>query len=101
MEPKHVILSSILWSLAVPGVALAQAQAADPPISAAAKAEVIESLGRKLNSIYVFADVAARASAALTEKSAKWDYAGASTSKAFAKLVNADLRALGNDKHLA
>lgn len=101
MEPKHVILSSILWSLAVPGTALAQVQATDPPISAAAKAEVIESLGRKLNSTYVFADVAARAAAALAERSAKGDYAGASTSKAFAKLVNADLRALGNDKHLA
>jgi len=101
METRQMILSSILWSLAVPGTALAQAQAADPPISTAAKAEVIEALGRQMKSTYVFSDVAERASTALAEKAAKGNYATTETAKAFAKLLTADLRAVGNDKHLA
>ena len=96
-----MIISSMLWSLAVPGVGLAQAQAVDPPISAAAKAEVVEALGRQMKSTYVFPEVADRAAAALAEKSAKGDYASVATSKAFAKMLASDLRALGNDKHLA
>ncbi len=95
-----MIISSMLWSLAVPGVGLAQAQPVDPPISEAAKAEVVEALGKHLKSTYVFPEVADRASAALAEKSAKGDYASVATSKAFAKMLASDLRALGNDKHL-
>ena len=95
-----MILSSILWSL-IPGAALAQAQAADPPISAAAKTEAVQALGKQLKSTYVFADVAERMSATLAEKAAKGDYASAATTKAFAKLLTADLRAAANDKHLA
>jgi hypothetical protein len=99
MEPKQVLFSTML-GLALPGIALAQPQPPDVPISAAAKSEVIESLTRQLKSNYVFPDVAERVSKALAEKSAKGDYAEASTSKAFAKMLSSDLRATGKDLHL-
>jgi hypothetical protein len=101
MEPKQLLISSLLISLALPAIALAQPRAPDIPISGAAKNEVIETLDRKLKSSYVFPDVAERVSKALAEKSAKGDYATASTAKAFAKLLSGDLRALGDDRHLA
>jgi len=101
MEPKQILISSTLFSLVITSIALAQPQGPDVPISAAAKSAVVEALGRQLKSTYVFADVAERASTALAEKAAKGSYAAADTAKAFAKLLNADLRAFGNDKHLA
>jgi C-terminal processing protease CtpA/Prc len=61
---------------------------------------VIQKLGQKLKSNYVFPDVAERTSAALDAKSAKGAYADANTAKEFAKLLTNDLRTLGNDRHL-
>lgn len=101
MEPKQLLISSLLFSLVLPGIALAQPRAPDIPISGAAKNEVIETLKRKLKSSYVFPDIAENVSKALAEKSAKGAYASAATAKAFAKLLSGDLRALGDDRHLA
>jgi len=99
MEPRYLLISPLLFGLALGAVA--QSQAVDPPISAAAKADVIEALGRKLKSNYVFPDVAERTSATLDANSAKGTYADANTAREFAKLLTNDLRTLGNDRHLA
>ncbi len=101
MEYRHVAAPCLLFGLALGGVTLAHSQAADAPISAAAKAEVIQKLTQKLKSDYVFPDVAERTSTTLEQKASQGAYASADMSKAFAKLLNDDLRALGNDRHLS
>jgi hypothetical protein len=98
MERKYLLISPLLFGLA--WGAVAQSPASDAPVSAAAKSDVVQALGRKLKSTYVFPDVAERTSTALDEKSATGAYATADSSKAFAKLLSDDLRALGNDRHL-
>src|SRR5258708_39748989 len=57
MSTKQVLISSMLLSLALPSIALAQPSAPDVPISIAAKNEVVESLSRQLHSSYVFPEV--------------------------------------------
>ncbi len=99
MHLKPLLIPCLLFGIVLG--ALAQSPAADPPVSPAARADVIQTLGQKLKSGYVFPDVADRTSAALTDKSVAGAYATTSTAKAFAKLLTTDLRALGNDKHLA
>ncbi len=98
MDSKFVLISPLLFGLALGAVA--QAPPTDPPVSAAGKASVIQALGQKMKSGYVFPDVAADASAKLEQKAAQGAYADAITVKAFAKLLSDDLRAAGNDKHL-
>ena len=99
MEPKYLLISPLLFGLALGAVA--QSPTADSTISVAAKADVIQKLTQKLKSNYVFPDVADQTSASLVQKSAQGAYANADMSKAFAKLLSDDLRALGNDRHLA
>ncbi len=99
MGPKYLLVSALLFGLALGAVA--QSPATDAPISATAKVEVILKLGQKLKTNYVFPDVAERTSAALEQKSAQGAYTAADTSKAFAKLLSDDLRAAGNDRHLS
>ncbi len=77
MSTQPVLISTMLFSLALPSIALAQPSALDAPISIGAKEEVVESLSRQLRSSYVFPEVAERVSKALAEKSAKGDYASA------------------------
>ena len=101
MGTKYVLLPCLLFGSAFGAVTLAQSQPADPLMSAAAKAEVIQTLRRKLQSNYVFPEVAERTAKAIEQKSAEGAYASATTAKVFAKLLSDDLRALGNDKHLA
>jgi Periplasmic protease len=98
MGPRYLLISALLFGLALGAVA--QSAPTDPPITAAAKADVIQALGQKLKSNYVFPDVAERTSAALDANSTKGSYANANTSKEFAKLLTNDLRTLGNDRHL-
>jgi hypothetical protein len=100
MDPRQALISLMLLGLAFPHFVLAQVPAPGAPLSATAKSEVIETLGRKLKSIYVFPDVADRVSAGLAERSANDGYATAGTATAFAKALADDLRKLGNDRHL-
>lgn len=99
MNPKCLLIACVLFGPALG--ASAEPPRGDPPISVADKAEIIQALGKKLRSAYVFPEVGDRTAAALDEKSAGGAYATAGTAKAFAKLVTEDLRALGNDRHLA
>jgi hypothetical protein len=99
MGSKCLLVSALLFGPALGAVA--QSPVADLPIPAAAKAEVIQKLGQKLKSNYVFPDVAERTSATLEQKSAQGAYADAITAKAFAKLLSDNLRSAGNDRHLS
>ena len=60
MGTKYVLLPCLLFGSAFGAVTLAQSPPADPLMSAAAKAEVIQALRRKLQSNYVFPEVAER-----------------------------------------
>jgi Peptidase family S41/N-terminal domain of Peptidase_S41 in eukaryotic IRBP len=72
---------------------------ADPPISDVQKRDVVAALARDLRDRYVFPDVAERAASELTNKAVNGAYASATTSQTFAKALDNDLRALGNDAH--
>jgi C-terminal processing protease CtpA/Prc len=100
---------AFLWtSIALLGAATpstaASTQASPPtstPISAAEQSAVIATLGQQLKAQYVFPDVATATATALSAKAAHGDYRDDHTTAAFAKALSADLRAIGNDKHLA
>jgi hypothetical protein len=98
MEPGYLLICPVLFGLALGAVA--QSSPADPPVSAATKADVIQALGQKLKSTYVFPDVAEKTSTSLDEKSAQGTYANANTAQEFAKLLTNDLRLLGDVRHL-
>ncbi len=72
---------------------------ADPAITAQQQREVVEALAKSLRSAYVFPDVGERVAAELAQRASSGAYAGTTTSVAFAKALNDDLRALGNDGH--
>lgn len=91
-------LTMLTLTLALAGTAMAAP--ADPTLSNADRADVVESLGRQLKSQYVFPEVADKVSQALADKLKHGDYASATTAQAFADKLSHDLEVLGNDKHL-
>ena len=97
-KPTKTSLSLVLACAL--GVALSTAAQADPvapKLSAAERAEVLQTLEKKLTANYVFPDVAARINAALPGRAAA--YAGAATAVDFGEMLTQDLRTIGNDKH--
>ncbi len=92
MEPKQILISSTLFSLVITSIALAQPHAPDAlaGVAVVAVLQLRVTFGGR-------ADVDRRQ----VDVVAKGNYATADSAKAFAKLLTADLRAVGNDKHLA
>ena len=80
---------------------LAHAQGAPParPITAAQRHAVIEGLDAKLQSNYVFPDVAKTVAARLREREGVGAYATANDTEAFAAALSKDLREFGRDRH--
>ncbi len=107
MAPRHLCRRGLMSVLAFAGLlgcsaALAQAlPAASIPIDAAGQNAVIESLGQQLKSQYVFPDIAVKTASALAAKAAHGDYREAKNTAEFTKALTADLKVIGNDKHLA
>lgn len=75
-------------------------QQPDMPVDAAARAQVIDSILKRLNSSYVFPEVAKKMEAAVRERAAKGEYDSVASSRAFAEKLTADLQAVSHDKHL-
>lgn len=94
-------LAAALLCLAAPTALLAQENPAAVTIGAKERSAVVASLGTKLNSHYVFPDVAARVAKAITAKQAKGGYDTATTTQALAEALTHDLVELGKDKHFA
>ena len=89
--------------LAIPSIATAQPGAPDQPdrlVTAAERAQVIESLGKVLKERYVFPDLAQRLDARLREQLAAKAYDTVTSAKAFSRILSADLAAIARDKHL-
>jgi hypothetical protein len=82
-------------------LAQAQAQAEPPPIDADTRHEVIAALSARLQSSYVFPEVADELSKALADKAARDGYRSATDAQAFAQALTQDLRELGRDKHFS
>jgi hypothetical protein len=78
-------------------LAIAVSASADTPISAAARAHVVDEIARQIGARYVLADAAPKIVAALRAKS----YDSASTAEAFALALTNDLRTIGDDLHFA
>lgn len=73
--------------------------APDTPLSAADRHGVIETLDAKLQSHYVFPDVARTLAAAIRARETAGAYAVANDVEAFADALSKDLRELGRDDH--
>lgn len=85
-------------ALALP-VAHAQPAPSTHPITAAQRHAVIATLDAKLQSTYVFPDVARTVAAKLRERDAAGAYAAANDTEAFAQALSKDLREFGRDRH--
>jgi retinol-binding protein 3 len=75
-------------------------QQPDLTIDAAARAEVIEGVLKKLNEGYVFPEVAKKMENAIRERALKQEYDSISSASKFAETLTAHLREVSHDKHL-
>ncbi len=72
----------------------------DVNIDAATRSAVIEVLLRELNDSYVFPDTAKKMETDLKARIASKEYENATSAKAFAEKLTADLQSVSKDKHL-
>lgn len=82
---------------------IAQAQSAVQPeakLDAAARTQVIESILKKVNELYVFPDVAKEMEKAIRDRVRKKEYDEITGGEALAQKLTADLQAVSHDKHL-
>ena len=92
MHPRSLfLLPALVFTLT--------AQEAAAPVAPAQRKEVVEALARALKAQYVFPEVAEAVGKALQAKAAKGGYDSATTARAFAETLSADLRELGKDGH--
>src|SRR5688500_4825426 len=93
---------ALMLMIILPGDAPAQAPPEQPDltIDAAARAEVIEAVVKRLGEAYVFPDVAAKMGESLRKRAADKEYEQVTSAKEFAAKLTADLQAVSRDKHL-
>jgi hypothetical protein len=97
-----LVLVLALFAAAFPGPQSQTAGASSPPaLDRNAKARIIDWVGKMLNDIYVFPDVAAKCGALLRDKLAAGAYDAESDISAFARRLTADLREVAHDKHMS
>ena len=72
----------------------------DTAITAEMRAEVIDSLSEAMRETYVLPHVAEEVATELSKRRERGDYANLDTARSFAEKLNADLREVGNDRHL-
>ena len=75
-------------------------QQPDATIDAATRAQIIESISKRLNDAYVFPEVAKKMEASLRERVTKKEYDEITSSRTFAETLTKDLQAISKDKHL-
>ena len=75
------------------------ADAPEPPLSASDRNDILQTLADKLQTNYVFPDIASKVSAALAAKAKQGGYDKAHTPSELAEALATDLRVMGNDKH--
>lgn len=72
----------------------------DMTIDAAARAEVIDGVLKKLNDAYVFPEVAKKMEQAIRERVQKKEYDGVTSALRFAQTLTTHLQEVSHDKHL-
>lgn len=91
----------LVMALAFPTVAQRRAEQVDLPISAATRAEVIESVLKRLNDSYIFPEVAAQMEKAIRVRIQKGEYDRITSSKILAQTLTTHLREVSHDGHLS
>jgi hypothetical protein len=72
----------------------------DPPLDAAERSRVIDSVTSNLTKLYVYPDVAAKMNTYVQARAQHGDYNDITSGAVFADAVTKDLRAVSNDRHL-
>jgi hypothetical protein len=72
----------------------------DMTIDAAARAQIIEGVLKRLNDSYIFPEVAKKMEEAVRARAQKKEYDQITSSSAFARKLTEDLQAVSRDKHL-
>jgi len=72
----------------------------DMSVDAAARAEVIDGVLKKLNEAYVFPEVAKKMEDAIRERVQKKEYDGVTSAAKFAQMLTSHLQEVSRDKHL-
>ena len=93
---KLAAYSLMLAAFSAPGAAQTPP---DQPIDGATRQAVVRSLGEELRKNYVFPEVAEQVSKELSRKERAKAYDSATTARAFAEMLHADLQELGKDRH--
>ena len=88
---KLAAYSLMLAAFSAPGAAQTPP---DQPIDAATRQAVVRSLGEELRKNYVFPEVAEQVSKELSRKERAKAYDSATTARAFAEMLHADLQEL-------
>jgi retinol-binding protein 3 len=100
--PKLIFRLAMLCLLALSSVAIACAQPEQPDltIDAATRTQVIDGILKRLNSSYVFPEVAKKMEQSIRERVDKKEYDQITSAKQFATKLTEDLQAVSHDKHL-
>ena len=98
---RTIALSLIICAASVP-VMQAQGPNRQPDLTlnAAARAEIIEGIVKRLNETYVFPDIASQMGAAVRARLERKEYDQITSPMAFAETLTAHLREVSHDKHL-
>jgi hypothetical protein len=91
-----------LMMIVLPGDAPAQGPPEQPDmtIDATARAEVFQTIVKRLGEAYVFPEVAAKMGEALRARAARGEYEQITSAKEFAAKLTSDLQEVSHDKHL-
>jgi C-terminal processing protease CtpA/Prc len=104
MRKIRTIIPFILLTFALACLLTAQAQQPreqpDMTVDAAARAEVIDSVLKKLNDAYVFPEVAKKMEHAIRERVQKKEYDSITSASKFAQTLTSHLQEVSRDKHL-
>ncbi len=95
---KKTLTTSLFVLLAFSGYLQAQSEPA--PLTAAEKAEVIDSISAQLERNYIFPEVATEMNALLAKKLKGKKYDAIDDPSEFAMTLTTDLQSISNDKHL-
>jgi retinol-binding protein 3 len=91
---------SAIALLLLNGLAQAQRGQAEVKLDAATRSQVIESILKRVNDLYVFPEVAKELEKAIRARVQKKEYDEISSGEAFAQQLTSDLQAVTRDKHL-
>jgi retinol-binding protein 3 len=100
-KPVGAVLAAAAWTVAM--AASAQPPRPNQPdtmLTAEVRTEVVDTMLKKLNENYIFADVAKKMEAAIRNRVKNHEYDAVTSSKTFAELLTTHLQEVSHDKHL-